>query len=163
MLVNISAGLAFRRWPAERFVGVIRRALQRDPALRVIVIAAPAEAALGDQVAGDTRSGRVAFRRTAGIRDAIALVATADLVFTPDTSIAHAATAFARPSVVLYVSDTAREWGRYGNPGRDLASTDRTLASLPLEPALLAIDELVDLGAHGPPVAPAPPDPFLEQ
>ncbi|HEY0996604.1 MAG TPA: glycosyltransferase family 9 protein [Gemmatimonadaceae bacterium] len=163
MLVNISAGLAFRRWPAERFVGVIRRALQRDPALRVIVIAAPAEAALGEQVAGDTRSGRVAFRRTAGIRDAIALVATADLVFTPDTSIAHAATAFARPSVVLYVSDTAREWGRYGNPGRDLASTDRTLASLPLDLALAAIDELVDLVAHGPLVAPAPPDPFLEQ
>jgi ADP-heptose:LPS heptosyltransferase len=161
--VNISAGLAFRRWPAERYVAVIRRALERDARLRVNVIASPAEAALGEQVAGDTRSGRVAFRRTGGIREAIALVATADLVFTPDTSIAHAATAFGRPSVVLYVSDTAREWGRYGNPGRDLASADRTLASLPVEPALAAIDELVEMVAHGSPVAPAPGEPFPEQ
>ncbi|MHB0948852.1 MAG: glycosyltransferase family 9 protein [Gemmatimonadaceae bacterium] len=163
LLVNISAGLAFRRWPAERYVAVIRRALERDPSLRVIVIASPAEAALGDAIAGDTRSGRVAFQRTAGIRDAIALVATSDLVFTPDTSIAHAATAFARPSVVLYVSDTAREWGRYGNPGRDLASADRTLASLPLAPALAALEELLNMDAHGSSVAAAPRTPLQEQ
>lgn len=162
LLVNISAGLAFRRWPAERYVAVIRRALEHDATLRVIVIASPAEAALGEQVATDAGSSRVAFRRTAGIREAVSLVATSDLVFTPDTSIAHAATAFARPSVVLYVSDTAREWGRYGNPGRDLASSDRTLASLPVEPALAAIDELVEMVAHGSPVAPAPAEPFSE-
>jgi ADP-heptose:LPS heptosyltransferase len=163
LLVNISAGLAFRRWPAERYVAVIRRALERDAGLRVIVIASPADATLGAQVAGDSGSPRVEFRATAGIRDAVALVATSDLVFTPDTSIAHAATAFARPSVVLYVSDTAREWGRYGNPGRDLASADRTLVSLPLEPALDAVDELVQMVAHGSLVAPAPGEPTPEQ
>lgn len=163
LLVNISAGLAFRRWPAERYVAVIRRALERDAALRVIVIASPADATLGAQVAGDSGSPRVEFRATAGIRDAVALVATSDLVFTPDTSIAHAATAFARPSVVLYVSDTAREWGRYGNPGRDLASADRTLVSLPLEPALDAVDELVQMVAHGSLVAPAPVEPTPKQ
>ena len=43
----------------------------------------------------------------------------------------------------MYVSDTAREWGRYGNPGRDLASPDRTLSSLPVDEALDAIDELL--------------------
>lgn len=162
LLVNISAGLAFRRWPAERYVAVIRRALERDPTLRVIVIASPAEAAIGDAIARDSASVGVAFVRTAGIREAIALVAAADLVFTPDTSIAHAATAFVRPSVVLYVSDTAREWGRYGNPGFDLASDDRTLASLPLAAALAALEDLLDMDAHGSSVATAPRTPLQE-
>lgn len=140
LLVNISAGLAFRRWPQDRFVAAIRHARAIHRGLRVLLIASPAEAELGAAIA---RDAGVRYVATAGIRDAVALVATSDFVFTPDTSIAHAATAFGRPSIVLYVSDTGREWGRYGNPGRDLASSDRTLASLPLEPVLTAFDELL--------------------
>ena len=65
--------------------------------------------------------------KTPSIRDAFALVATADFVFTPDTSIAHAASAFRKPSVVLFVRGKAERWGLYGTPGANVEHTEGTL------------------------------------
>jgi hypothetical protein len=80
---------------------------------------------------------------TPGIRDALGLVATADLVFTPDTSIGHAASAFSVPAVVLHVAGTAERWGLYGTRGHHVSSVDATLAAIPLEPVVWALDDLV--------------------
>jgi ADP-heptose:LPS heptosyltransferase len=143
LLVNISAGLAFRRWPAERYVAVIRRALERDAGLRVIVIASPADATLGAQVAGDSGSPRVEFRATAGIRDAVALVATSDLVFTPDTSIAHAASAFGPLTVVMHRLSEPARWGLYPGVGEDIEHAEPTLLTLEVPPVLAAIDRVL--------------------
>jgi ADP-heptose:LPS heptosyltransferase len=54
--------------------------------------------------------------RTPKLRDAFALVGTADLVFTPDTSISHAASAFRKPSLVLLKREHA-PYAPYNTPG----------------------------------------------
>jgi ADP-heptose:LPS heptosyltransferase len=144
LLVNVSAGRAFRRWPDARYAAVIKHALARDSRLRVVVIAAPDDRERGEAIA---RESGARFVSTPSLRDALALVATADLLFTPDTGVAHAASAFERPAVVMHIHGTANQWGLYQSPGRELSSSDGSLASLELPPVLTALDELLTVGS----------------
>jgi ADP-heptose:LPS heptosyltransferase len=141
LLVNVSAGLAFRRWPDERFAAVIAHLRARVPGARVLVIGSPDEAERADAIAAAGGAARVV---TSSIRDAFALVATSDFLFTPDTSIGHAASAFRTPAVVLFVRGISARWGLYGTRGRSLESEGETLASLPLEPVLAAVDAVLE-------------------
>jgi ADP-heptose:LPS heptosyltransferase len=74
------------------------------------------------------------------MRDAIALVATADFVFTPDTSIAHAASAFQRPAVAIYGRGKRADWALYGTRGISVEHTATELAGLSVERVLEAVD-----------------------
>jgi ADP-heptose:LPS heptosyltransferase len=84
--------------------------------------------------------------RTARLRDAVALVATADFVFTPDTSIAHAAAALGRPCVAMYVAGSVTRWGLY--PPSDITCSvehpEPTLTTLAVPRMLAAVDEVWD-------------------
>jgi ADP-heptose:LPS heptosyltransferase len=140
MLVNVSAAVTQRRWPDDHFVSAIRHIVAKDPRLAVIVIGAPHDVERVDQIA---RAARVPAVRTATIRDAFALVATADFVFTPDTSIGHAAVAFSKPAVVLYPRGNARRWGLYRGQGYELSSPEAAVSSLPPEPVFAALDRLL--------------------
>jgi ADP-heptose:LPS heptosyltransferase len=145
LLVNVSAAVSRRRWPDDRFVSAIRHGISKDPRMTVIVIGAPNEAERVAEIAG---AADVPAVRTVTIRDAFALVATADLVLTPDTSIGHAAAAFSKPAIVLYPRGNATRWGLYRAPGYELSSPDGALSSLPLEPVLEALDQLLAEGAQ---------------
>jgi len=147
LLINVSSGKAARRWPDERFVAVLRRIRLRAPSIRPLLVGAPDEIERAARIA---RDGDATLVRTASIREALALVASADRVFTPDTSIAHAASAFGKPAVVMYLCRKAAVWGLYGAPGQNLESPDQTLASLPLEPVLRAVDALLEYAADLP-------------
>jgi ADP-heptose:LPS heptosyltransferase len=81
---------------------------------------------------------------TPRLREAIALVATADFVFTPDTSIVHAASAFRRPAVAIYARGKKSDWSLYGTVGRSIEHTEPDLSGLPLEPVLAAVDEVLN-------------------
>ena len=140
LLVNVSVGRAFRRWPDDRFVAVIKHALSRDSRLTVIVVSAPEDRDRAEAIARDAGAR---FERTATLRHALALVATADILFTPDTGLAHAASAFNRPAVVMYVQGTANQWGPYRSAGYPLSSPDGSLTSLDLAPVLEALDRLL--------------------
>ena len=153
LLVNVSAGRAFRRWPDDRYVAAIRHAMSVDPGLCVRVIASPDDVQRAAAIAGEAQ---VRFAPTPKLREALALVATADLVFTPDTGLAHAAAAFERPAVVMYVHGTEAGWGLYGSNGYHVSSPDGSLDSLRLEPVLEVLDGLLAGGGAGGarPVAP---------
>lgn len=154
LLVNISAGRAFRRWPDDRFVAVVRHALARDPRLAVVVIGAPDDR---DRATAIAREADVRFEPTPTLRDALGLVATADMVFTPDTGLAHAASAFDRPAVVMYIHGTVAQWGPYRSDGYSLSSPDGSLMSLDLAPVLNALDRLlVDTDRLRPRAVPEP-------
>ena len=141
VLVNVSAGTAARLWPNDRYVAVMRHIHQRLPGATILVIGAPTEQERASRIAAEGEGTLVA---TPGLRDAIALVATAHFVFTPDTSIAHAASAFDRPTVAMYIRGTTERWGLLGRTARNLESEGPTLSSLPLTPVLDAIDGLLD-------------------
>jgi len=139
-LINISAGTAERVWPDDSYVAVMRHIAEREPATTFRVIAAPSDAARGERIA---RAGGGSYASTPNIRHALALVATADFVLTPDTSIAHAASAFQRPAVALYVRGKAERWGLYGTNGRNVEHTGPTLDTLSVERVTAAIDSVL--------------------
>ncbi|HEY8514812.1 MAG TPA: glycosyltransferase family 9 protein [Candidatus Binatia bacterium] len=141
ILVNVSSGKAARHWPDERFVAAIEHLRRRAPDACIGLIGAPDERERTLAIALRTGVEHVA---TPGIRDALALLAAADLVFTPDTSIGHGASAFGKPAVVMFLDGKPPLWGLYGAPGWSLASPDQSLASLPLEPVLEALDALLE-------------------
>jgi ADP-heptose:LPS heptosyltransferase len=141
LLVNLSSATAAREWPEERYAAVLRHVHARRPDAAIAVMGPPWEA---DRVARIAAEGGVAV--TPRLRDAFALVAAADLVFSPDTSIVHAASAFGKPAVVLHTRGLAEYYGPYRTGGISVSSPDRTLAALPLEPALAALDELLSAG-----------------
>ncbi|HEY9228216.1 MAG TPA: glycosyltransferase family 9 protein, partial [Gemmatimonadaceae bacterium] len=107
VLVNISAGAADRLWPDERYVAVMRHVLGRTGDAVIRIISSPDEADRAERIA--RKGGGIAVH-TPSIRDAVALVATADFVFTPDTSIAHAASALQKPAVAIYGKGSMARW-----------------------------------------------------
>jgi ADP-heptose:LPS heptosyltransferase len=138
LLVNISAGKPTCRWPAERFAAVLG-ALRAHADLDVGLIAAPGDVAMAEHLA----SAGARFLRTRSVREAFALVATADYVLTPDTAITHAASAFGKPAVVMFPRNRAEIWGPYGTGGAAVASTEGTLQSLTVERVLDALTGLL--------------------
>ena len=141
LLVNVSAGRGPRQWPDERFVAVMRAARAQRADADLVVISAPGERGRGAAIAAEG-GGRLVEDRD--FRDAMSIVARADLVFTPDTSIAHAASAFGKPAVVLYVRDFSRAWGPYRTEGRAVESLTGQLADLPADEATRPLLRLLD-------------------
>ena len=143
VLINISAGTGERLWPDENYIAVMRHIRARSPNATMRVIASPSEL---DRAARIARGGDGEAVPTPSIREALALVATADFVFTPDTSIAHAVSALQRPSVAIYGKGSRARWGLYGAPGESVEHTspDRSLVELPVERVLPAIDRVWD-------------------
>lgn len=137
VLVNVSAGTSARLWPDERYVRVMEHIRSRDPDAVFRVISAPAESARGERIA---RGGGGTFVSTPSIRDAFALVAASDFVFTPDTSIAHAASAFRKPCVAMYLKGTSERWGLYGTTGISVEHPERNLDTLAAERMIEAVD-----------------------
>ncbi len=142
ILVNIAASEARRRWPSDRVVAAIRAARDVAPPSSVLVMAPPAELDEADRIARDAGARAI----VPGLRDALALVATADVVFTPDTSIAHAASAFAKPSVVMMIGGSAI-FEPYETPGRFVYSPGPTLDSLAAQPVIDALATVVRAAA----------------
>jgi ADP-heptose:LPS heptosyltransferase len=56
VLVHVSAGNPFRRWPPESFANTIVALARRDPARRFMIISGPSDAAAAEQVAAQARA-----------------------------------------------------------------------------------------------------------
>ncbi|MCP3782112.1 glycosyltransferase family 9 protein [Micromonospora sp. A3M-1-15] len=109
-VVHPGAKAAQRRWPPERFAAVTRELSGRGH--RVVVTGSPGERDLAAEVA--RRAGLPADAVLAGATDVgelAALVAHARLVLCGDTGVAHLATAFATPSVLLFGPVPPSWWG----------------------------------------------------
>ncbi|HEU4997246.1 MAG TPA: glycosyltransferase family 9 protein [Gemmatimonadaceae bacterium] len=136
LLVNVSAGRAHHFWPDDSFVRVITAARARAPSAEIVVVSSPSDRARAASIA-DRGGARLV--RDEGIRDAMAIVARADLVFTPDTSIAHACSAFEKPVVVLHPRGFAKLWGPYRTNGRALESATDSVADITADEAARAV------------------------
>jgi lipopolysaccharide heptosyltransferase II len=56
VIVHVSAGNPFRRWPAESFVDLICRLVSADRSRRVIVTSGPSDAAAASRIAGEAKA-----------------------------------------------------------------------------------------------------------
>jgi ADP-heptose:LPS heptosyltransferase len=140
VLVNVSAGTAIRQWQTDKYVAVIDHLKRRLPEAVVLVTGAPTDQGRVDEVA---RSSGATAARTPKLADVFALVATADFVFTPDTSIAHAASAFGPLTVVMHRKHEPARWGLYPGVGEDIEHEDATLLTLEVPPVIAAIDRVL--------------------
>jgi ADP-heptose:LPS heptosyltransferase len=139
LLVNLSASEPKRRWPDGKYIATLQTARKRAPNLPIVVIGLPSEWQSVHDVATAVRALAVP---TPQLRDAFALVGTADMVFTPDTSMSHAASAFRRPSLVLLKRDH-KPYAPYHTPGELVMWGEDDIKQLPHERVSAALDRLI--------------------
>lgn len=141
VVVHPGAALPSRRWPPERWA-TVARALA-DAGGHVVLTGSPAEAALAADVArqAELPPDRVLAGRTTAV-DLAALVATARLLVSVDTGVAHLATGLGTPSVVLFGPTSPALWGPpAGRPRHRMLWAGRTgdNDAPATDPGLLAI------------------------
>jgi ADP-heptose:LPS heptosyltransferase len=109
-LIHPGAASPARRWPARHFAAVARA--EAAAGRRVVITGTRAELPLALEVAARARLPHEAV--LAGSTDLVALaraVASAQRVVCGDTGVAHLATAFGTPSVLLFGPTSPAEWG----------------------------------------------------
>ena len=109
-VVHPGAAFPGRRWPPERFAAVARHLAGAGHDVRIT--GGPTEVELARSVADGAGLGddAVLAGRTSTLELA-AVVAAARVVVSGDTGVAHLATAYRRPSVVLFGPVSPRLWG----------------------------------------------------
>jgi ADP-heptose:LPS heptosyltransferase len=109
LVVHPGAAQVSRHWPRERWAEVARALSAYGD---VVVTGGPAERGLAQEVATAARlsADRVLAGDT-GLMALAALVASARLLVSVDTGVAHLATAFGTPSVVLFGPTPPALWG----------------------------------------------------
>ena len=143
LLVNLSASEAKRRWPDGKFIVTLQAARVRAPNMPIIVMGLPVEWESVNNVASEVNGLPV---KTPTLREAFALVGTSDMVFTPDTSISHAASAFRKPSLVLLKREH-KPYAPWNTPGEIIAWHEDEIHQLPHERVAEALERL--LAAYG--------------
>ncbi|KNC19255.1 glycosyl transferase [Arthrobacter sp. RIT-PI-e] len=141
VVIHVGAAYGSRLWPVERFAAVAR--VLADSGHRVLFTGSekerPRALAVADAAGlpeDSVAAGRLTLDRFAG------LISGAALVISADTGAAHLASAYARPSVVLFGPAPPSAWGP--PPGPHTVLTDEsvrvgeTFSPLP-DPALLAV------------------------
>ena len=139
ILVNLSTRGPDREWPEERFAAVARHIRCRCPEARIIVVGLDRDRAAMDRVA--QAAGAEPLGST--IRELVALVAASDMVVSPDTAVCHMASAFERPLVSIHIAGM-RKFRPYDTPGvRIVGSSPVTMRTIPVQPVLEAVDEVL--------------------
>ncbi|WP_369140748.1 glycosyltransferase family 9 protein [Modestobacter versicolor] len=153
-VVHPGAAFPGRRWPPERFAAVARHLAGRGE--RVVVTGGPAERDLARAVADGAGLGEdaVLAGRTTSLELA-AVVAAARVVVCGDTGVAHLASAYRRPSVVLFGPVSPALWGPPPRPlhvvlwhgdgtGDPWGTTlDPALAQVTVDEVTTALDDLL--------------------
>jgi ADP-heptose:LPS heptosyltransferase len=105
-VIHPGASSPARQWPVDRWVAVVRALCAEGH--HVVVTGTPAEADLCAPLAAagaEDLCGRLA------LPDLVRTVATARLLLCGDTGVAHVATAYATPSVLLFGPTPPSTWG----------------------------------------------------
>jgi ADP-heptose:LPS heptosyltransferase len=114
-LIHAGAAAPSRRWPPDRFADVARELA--DGGHHIVLTGSAAERQLALDVA--RRAGlppRSVLAGRTSLAGLAALTASARLVVSGDTGLAHLASAYARPSVVLFGPVPPGEWGPPAHP-----------------------------------------------
>ena len=151
-VVHVGAAFASRLWPAERFALVARRL--SDGGHRVVFTGSAQERQRAQDIcrlAG--LPGTAVLAGHLELREFAACIAGARLVISADTGAAHLASAYARPSIVLFGPVGPERWGPPPGPHlvltRDGLRRGDPFADSP-DPALLGVtvDDVLSAAAE---------------
>ena len=108
VVMHVSAGNPFRRWPAERFAAVAAALAREDHARRIIITSGPSEADAANRIAADAQAGAghaaAAIVRCGefDLAELRALVGRAALYIGGDSGPLHIASGTRTPIVALF-------------------------------------------------------------
>jgi ADP-heptose:LPS heptosyltransferase len=138
VLVNLSAGSGDRRWPDDRWAALLQHVRFRLPDARVAIIGMPHDQASGEALATLADGAFLMI----GLDDAMAMVATTDLLISPDTAITHVASAFETPALTL-LRRGFEKLVPYRTPGRNVYSEHPLhVRALPVDRVIRAFEEI---------------------
>jgi ADP-heptose:LPS heptosyltransferase len=139
VVVHVSAGNPFRRWPIEAFVELICRLASADPARRIILTSGPSDAAAATEVAREARARLAPEERPAvvecgefNLSELHALLGRAALYIGGDSGPLHIAGTTAVPVVGLYGPTLPVRSQPYR--GTDFISMAAEVSDLPCRP-----------------------------
>lgn len=139
VLVNLSVGHPERWWPPANYEPVLAKVRERLPNAAIMLVGMPPELHAAAKIAEKVGGRAVAL----SLQQVIAVVGTADLLISPDTSVTHAASAFPTPTLTLQRQGTA-QWSPYKTPGATVFSDDpRRIRDMPPERVVAAVDALI--------------------
>ena len=136
--MNISAAQACRRWPDESFAPTLAELRARARDARIVIVGLEQDRASVARLAASIGGSTV----IPALRELFALVATCNLVVTPDTGVTHIAAAFERPTLALMRRRKEYErWVPYRTPGVNVfGPTETQLSDLPVAAVVIALD-----------------------
>lgn len=109
IVVHVSAGNPFRRWPAPAFVELVRRLAANDPKRRIILTSGPSDAGAAAMIAKDARETLAPHERASivecgefNLAELRALIGKASLYIGGDSGPLHIAGTTGVPVVGLY-------------------------------------------------------------
>ncbi|MDB5036405.1 MAG: putative ADP-heptose:LPS heptosyltransferase [Chlorobi bacterium] len=138
VIINISGSGPEKFWGEERYAGLLT--LLRGRGLAPILAASPAD---GERLRRIAVAGGARFLPpVADLATFAAMLAHADMIVTPDTSIVHIAAALGRPTVMLAgAAETGNIWGPWHVANR-VVHGDGSLAAIAIENVHSAIESL---------------------
>ncbi len=119
IVLHVSAGNPFRRWPAESFAGAAATLATADPTRRIIITSGPSESAAAEAVAGRARqlaaaaAARIVRTGEFDLAELRALVDRAALYIGGDSGPLHIAATTRTPIVALFgptLPDRSMPW-----------------------------------------------------
>jgi ADP-heptose:LPS heptosyltransferase len=143
VVVHPGASSPARRWPADRFAWVARQLQEEGHEIAITGRTEDLSLTRAVAAAGGIAPWRVLAGHT-GLEEFAAVIASARLVLCGDTGVAHLATAFGTPSVVLFGPTPPTLWGpppwRRRHRALWAGRTGETLAERPA-PGLLELSQ----------------------
>jgi len=137
--LNPGAGRAAKRWPPERFAELARR-LRGDTRAAVLVLWGPAEL---DHARVIARESGAMLAPPTDLPGLLALLRRTWVMVAGDTGPLHLAAALGVACVGLYGPTDPARTGPYGSGHRVVRDAGGAMASLPVEPVLSAVADLL--------------------
>jgi ADP-heptose:LPS heptosyltransferase len=139
IVVHVSAGNPFRRWPEPAFVRLVTELAARHPRRRVILSSGPSDRAAADRIAaagraalGPDRAGRILDFGEFDLAELRALVVRSTLFVGGDTGPLHVAATTGTPIVGIYGPTLSARSAPWRDPAIPTAAVERD--GLPCRP-----------------------------
>ncbi len=146
-VVNLAAGLRRREWPLERYAELLRVAIpkHRNSIEGWVLVTSPERAREADQlVALISDCSVTVLPPVPDFRVLMEFLRHIRLLVTPDTSLAHAASAMGTPVLDLIIGENAITWRPVGVPHRLVVSRDPlSLREVPVSEVEAGLDDLI--------------------
>jgi lipopolysaccharide heptosyltransferase I len=143
VVLNPGAGRPDKRWPTESFRALARR-LVDEAGASVLVIWGPNELGEAHEIVGPDAPARAILAPATNLDELLAVLRRASVVVAADTGPLHLAAAVGTRCVGLYGPTTVERNGPYGRGHQSLESSDRTMASLAVDPVFRAVMAILD-------------------